>query len=98
VRTCEHLEPLEQAIEARGVAIGAGGKSPYSDSGVWYPVECTFDGPALRARLGIPDAITFDEYDGRVAGSDATWYCWKCSRAIIGLHPRYAKPSTPRIE
>ena len=88
MKTCPHLEPLERELEDRGVALGEG---PYSDAGVWFPVECVFDGPALRARLHIPAAITYDEYDGHVAGSDATWYCWQCSQAIMGLHPRYAK-------
>ncbi len=97
MKTCPHLEPLERELETRGVALGEGGRSPYSDAGVWFPVECVFDGSALRARLHIPAAITYDEYDGHVAGSDATWYCWQCSRAIMGLHPRYAKESTPRI-
>jgi hypothetical protein len=97
VRTCVHLEPLENELAKQGVELGDGGRSPYSDSGVWFPVNCTFDGPAVRARLALPDFITYEEYDGRVAGSDATWYCWKCSRAVMGMHPRYAKATTPRI-
>ena len=97
LKTCLHLQQLEQVIESCGVAIGEGGESPYSDEGVWFPVSCTFDGPALRARLELPDFVTFEEYDGRVAGSDATWYCWKCKRAIMGMHPRYAAIDIPRI-
>jgi hypothetical protein len=89
---------LERELEARGVALGEGGRSPYSDDGVWFPVECTFDGPTLRARLQLPEAITYEEYDGRVAGSDATWYCWQCKRAIMGMLLKYAPPSTPRID
>jgi hypothetical protein len=89
---------LERELEASGVALGEGGRSPYSDDGVWFPVECTFDGPTLRARLQLPEAITYEEYDGRVAGSDATWYCWQCKRAIMGMLLKYAPPSTPRID
>jgi hypothetical protein len=98
MKTCVHLEPLETELALRGVALGEGGESPYSDSGVWFPVNCIFDGAALRTRLNLPDFITYEEYDGRVAGSDATWYCQKCSKAIMGMHPRYAKDSTPRVK
>ena len=97
MKTCVHLEPLERELENHGIALGEGGRSPYSDAGVWYPVDCVFDGPALRRRLGLPDFITYEEYDGRVAGSDASWYCWKCGRANMGLHPNYACPCAPRI-
>lgn len=97
MKTCEHLAPLEQELAARGIPLGEGGRSPYSDEGVWFPVDCTFDGPALRVRLQLPDFITYEEYDGRVAGSDATWYCWQCKCAIMGMHPRYAQSSTPRL-
>ncbi len=99
MRTCPHLESLESEIESRGVEIGAGGDSPYgSDLGVWFPVSCTFDELSIRTRLNIGPDISFEEYDGRVAGSDATWYCKQCKRALMGLHPRYAPAGTPRIK
>jgi hypothetical protein len=97
VKTCAHLEPLERELEARGIKLGPGEKSPYADLGIWFTVDCTFDEPSLRARLNIPQSITYEEYDGRVAGSDATWLCRACLRAIWGIHPRYAKMSTPRV-
>lgn len=98
MKTCIHLEPLERELESRGIPLGEGGRSPYgADLGVWYPVDCVFDGPALRARLGIPESVTYEEYDGRHAGSDATWFCAQCKRAIMGAHPRYASSSTPRL-
>ena len=97
-KTCPHLAGLEAELIARGVAVGDGGESPYGpDWGLWSAVSCTFDEPALRARLQIPDCVEYTEYDGRVAGSDATFYCKECKRAIMGLHPRYASTSTPRI-
>ena len=98
LKTCPHLEPIEQAILNAGVAIGGGMPSPYSGAGgTWYPVSCTFDGPSLRERLNIPAFVQFAEYDGRVAGSDASFYCTQCKCAIMGLHPNYAKADTPRI-
>ena len=98
VKTCTHLEPLEIELEARGVPLGPGGDSPYGPEwGVWFPVNCMFDEPSLRERLHIPECVAYTEYDGRVAGSDATWYCNECKRAIMGGHPRYAQVGTPRI-
>jgi hypothetical protein len=98
LKTCEHLQPIERAVLAAGVGIGGGMPSPYSGAGgTWYPVACTFDGPSLRRRLNLPDFVQFEEYDGRVAGSDASFYCTRCKCALMGLHPNYAKPDTPRI-
>lgn len=98
-RTCAHLAPLETELERRGVRLGEPMPSPYGpDWGLWTPAECTFDAVPLRARLGLPDFIKFEEYDGRVAGTDASFHCPKCRRAIMGLHPAYAGPTTPRID
>jgi len=97
-KTCAYLEPLEAELERRGVPLRDEIPSPYGpDWGLWSPVDCTFDAGTLRARIGLPDFIKFEEYDGRVAGSDATFYCPKCKRAIMGLHTDYAPPSTPRL-
>jgi len=80
------------------VRLGEPVPSPYGpDWGLWTPADCTFDATPLRARLGLPDFIRFEEYDGRVAGSDATFYCPECRRALMGLHPRYAGRGVPRI-
>ena len=86
-------------MEAQGIALQEGGRSPYGpDLGIWYPVNCTFDGPVVRERLQIPESVTYEEYDGRVAGSDATWFCKQCGRAIMGMIPRYAPSGTPRVK
>lgn len=99
MKTCVHLEPLELELESRGILLGEGGRSPYgADLGLWFPVDCLFDEAPLRARLGITDPpVTFEEYDGRAAGSDATWYCKECKRAIMGGIARYAAPGTPHV-
>ena len=97
-RTCAHLEPLEQELDRAGAVLGAPMPSPYgSEWGLWSEVDCVFEADSLRARLGLPDFIKFEEYDGRVAGSDATFYCPRCKRAIMGRHRRYAGPRTLRL-
>jgi hypothetical protein len=97
-KTCPHLEPLERELERNGISLGEAMGSPYGPEwGLWSPVDCLFEAGSLRTRLGLPDFILFEEYDGRVAGSDATFYCPKCKRAIMGRHPHYAGPTTPRL-
>jgi hypothetical protein len=97
-RTCPHLEPLEKELERAGVALREPVPSPYGPEwGLWSEVDCVFEAASLRARLGLPEFILFEEYDGRVAGSDATFYCSKCKRAIMGRHHAYAGPTTARL-
>jgi hypothetical protein len=98
ISTCIHLQPLERLIEARGVALGPAGESPHGgDDGLCSPVSCTFDGEDLRKKLGLAACVTYTEYDGRATGSEATFYCKACKRAITGLHPIWAPPGTPRV-
>jgi hypothetical protein len=40
-------------------------------------VRATFDELGLRARLVLPEFVRYVEYDGRVAGSDATFTCYE---------------------
>jgi hypothetical protein len=78
-RTCAHLEPLEAELERSGVRIGEPMPSPYGpDWGLWSEVDCVFEAASLRARLGLPEFILFEEYtapgaSGRSwAGTDTT--------------------------
>lgn len=98
MKTCPHLSALEEELARHRIPLGEGGKSPYGEEwGVWFPCDCVFDEPSLRQRLTIPECVEYTEYDGRAAGSDATFYCKLCKRAIMGSHPRYAGVGTSRL-
>ena len=61
-KTCAHLEPLEAELERSGVALREAMTSPYGPEwGLWSPVDCVFEAASLRARLGLPEFITFEE-------------------------------------
>jgi hypothetical protein len=94
---CEHLRPIEEAIVAAGVQFGPI-LSPYGENRTtWFMCDATFDEPSLRTRLALPEFVTYSEYDGRVAGSDATFACTRCDHAILGCHPNYAPKDTRRV-
>jgi hypothetical protein len=98
MKTCTHLEPLERELDAQGIVLGEPRVSPYGpQAGNWCACDCTFDAPTLRTRLALPACVTYEEYDGRVAGSDATFFCKECNRAIMGLHPNYANAATKKL-
>jgi hypothetical protein len=97
-RTCRHLAPLERELAAAGVPVGAGRPCPHDpDWGVWFEVDALFDVRRLKRRLSLAPCVRYEEYEGVLCGSDATFYCAKCKRAIVGLHPRVATPATLRI-
>jgi hypothetical protein len=97
VTICEHLRPLADALAAAGIALGPS-ISPYVEDGsLWFMCGATFDEPALRARLSLPEFVRYAEYDGRAAGSDSTFMCTRCDQVILGPHPQYASSDTPRL-
>lgn len=98
MKTCIHLESLEKELAAKNIPLGEPATSPYGAMwGKWCECNCVFDAEALRKRLGLADCVEYTEYDGRVAGSDATFYCKECKRAIMGCHPAYAGTLTASL-
>src|SRR6185369_18073074 len=99
MKTCPHLEPLELELAVRNIPLGEAAANPYDAKfGLWCSTDCIFNEPSLRKRLRLPDCVTYEEYDGRVAGSDATFYCTECKRAIMGTHPIYGTSKTRRLK
>ena len=97
-RTCVHLAVLERELAAAGVAVGPGRPCPHdADWGTWFEVDALFDVARLRGRLSLAPCVRYEEYEGVLCASDATFYCDQCKQAIVGLHPRAATPATPRI-
>jgi hypothetical protein len=97
IAPCEHLRSLVEAIRASRIVFGPI-VSPYAnDATTWFTCGATFDEPSLRTRLSLADCVTYTEYDGRAAGSEATFACTRCNQAILGLHPLYAPSTAPRL-
>jgi hypothetical protein len=94
---CEHLRPLADALAAAHIAVEPT-ESPYGGDGTWWKCSCTFDEPALRARLSLDPCVTYDEYDGRTAGADATFSCMQDHTVFIGPHPSWVAAGTPRLK
>ncbi len=96
--TCPHLVPLEQELTSAGVAVGPGRPCPHDpDWGTWFEVDALFDVTTLRRRLSLDPCVTYEEFEGVLSASDATFYCNCCRQAIVGLHPRSAPPGTPHL-
>jgi hypothetical protein len=97
VKTCDHLQPIERALAEQGIVLEAI-ESPYAENEYrWFGCGCTFDADALRERLELHPCVSYDEYDGRAAGSDSTFTCAECRCVILGLHPSFALPGAPRL-
>jgi len=97
-KTCAHLAPLERELEAAAVEVGPGRPCPHdADWGTWFAVDALFDVSRLERRLSLAPCVGYEEYEGLLCASDATFYCDECMVAIVGLHPRAAPPGTPRI-
>ena len=88
--------PIADALAAAGIELVRAG-SPYGDDNTWWSCACVFDEKRLRERLSIDASVTYYEYDGRAAGSDATFTCKDHKMVIMGLHPSYAPKDTRRL-
>lgn len=93
---CEHLRPLAEALSAAKIALEPT-SSPYNDDYTWWQCGCTFAAAELRERLALDPCVTYNEYDGRAAGSDATFTCNQDEIVFMGSHPNWAARGTPRL-
>jgi len=92
LQTCSHLQALEQALRDSSIPIQYEGKSWWGRSrGTWLYFQCFLDDASLRRRFGLPEFVSYSEYDGHVAGQEAGFVCSSCESAIMGVHRDYAQ-------
>lgn len=96
MKTCEHLQPLVDAMLAEGVTLTRI-DSPYGGDATWWQCNCTFVEGALRKRLQLSSSLKYVEYNGMSAGSDATWTCADHNEVILWPHPSFAPKGTKKL-
>ena len=95
-KTCPHLAPLEQGLRAAGIPAVLDGKSWYrskydtSPGWGWVYFKCLLDRRALEKRFDLGKPVHYQEYDGRVAGCEAGFYCQQHDSAVVAVHRNYA--------
>jgi hypothetical protein len=89
---CRHLQALERELRASGVAIELETKdwSKGDAAGFWLYFRARIDPDATRRQFHLPEGIEYDEWDGRVAGSEAGFHCTSCNSGVMGVHPAAA--------
>ena len=92
LKTCSHLQALEQELREASIPLQYEGKSWWKSSlGMWLYFHCFLDEASLRRRFKLPEFVSYSEYDGHVAGQEAGFVCSNCESAIMGVHRDYAQ-------
>ncbi|RNF84515.1 hypothetical protein [Montanilutibacter psychrotolerans] len=87
--TCIHLQPIESAIRAGGIAVAASGDWWGSGSTANVTFDCVLDRRAIERRFAPPAFVHWHEYDGRGAGHEAGFDCTQCGSLLVGGFKKY---------
>ena len=92
--TCEHLQPLEQALIAAGVKESFRGKAWSDNCREWVYFDCCLARAELRQRYQLDSCVTDHEHLGTHDGQEAGFYCHVHQDGIMGVHPKVVRPET----
>jgi hypothetical protein len=84
--TCEHLNPLEQAIIATGIRETFRGKAWSLNCREWVYFDCFIDTAAVRQSLTIPSCVVDHSHRGTHDGQEKGFVCSECHDAIMGRY------------
>lgn len=87
---CEHLHPLELALQAAGIAETSRGQAWSRNCREWVYYRCLLDRPALRARFAFAECVKDHVHLGTHDGAEAGFECVLCHDGIMGYHPNHA--------
>ncbi|MEO8685392.1 MAG: hypothetical protein ABI414_11200 [Devosia sp.] len=92
--SCEHLQPIERAMRAAGIAI----RPNYNQ---YLAADCTIDYPELQRRfLDVREPVFYTDTipgDRPYEPESAAIFCREHSSAIYVTHPNDARSDTPRF-
>jgi hypothetical protein len=90
---CEHLQPLEQMMLARGIRETFRGRAWSSNCREWVYFDCFIDLAAVRQTISLPDCAHDHIHRGTHDGEERGFVCSSCHDGLLG---RYAPvPGVP---
>jgi hypothetical protein len=82
---CDHLRPLEQALQAAGIRVNHRGMLWSKNCREWAYFDVRLDTDALRQRFALPSCVVVHENTDPRSGLEKGFVCQECHDAIIGL-------------
>ena len=91
---CEHLQPLEKALQDAGIPEVYRGRPWSMNCREWVYFDCYLDLEALRIKYALPAWVTDHIHRGTHDGQERGLVCSQCHDAIMGLYePVAGKPT-----
>lgn len=87
--TCQHLQPLEQALLARSIRETFRGRPwsgrPWSQNcREWVYFDCFIDTAAVCCTMSLADCVHEHAHQGTHDGQERGFVCTQCHDGIIG--------------
>jgi hypothetical protein len=90
---CEHLRPVEIALQTANIPETYRGQPWTENCREWVYFDCRLDLEALRQRFALPAFVKDHVHRGTHDGSERGLYCEACHDGVMGLYE--AGPGTP---
>jgi hypothetical protein len=82
---CDHLRPLEQALQAARICETYRGTPWSQNCREWVTFAVRLDTDALSRRFGLPACVVVHENKDPHSGLEKGFVCEQCHDAVIGL-------------
>jgi len=86
---CEHLIPLDEALNKRGLTETYRGQPWSKNCREWVYYDCVLNLEKLRHRYALPAFVEVHFNDDAKSGMEAGFVCSRCNDGVIGVHPHF---------
>lgn len=84
--TCEHLQPLEQALIERGFRETFRGQAWSQNCREWVYFDVVLDTDAIRQSFALPECVAVHAHRGTHDGQERGFVCQACRDAVMGRY------------
>ena len=83
---CEHLRPLEEAIQSRNIRETFRSQAWSSNCREWVYFDCFIDAAAVRGFLHLADCVLEHAHRGTNDGQERGFVCSICHDGVMGTY------------
>jgi hypothetical protein len=83
---CEHLRPLEEAIQSLGIYETFRGQAWSSNCREWVYFDCFIDTAAVRGAIPLADCVLDHIHRGTHDGQERGFVCSICHDGVMGTY------------